>query len=158
MQGKIIGVKVDGEFMTCEQSSSFNITTEMLQTASKNTGGFYEYIKGFKGWTLTVQANMTNSMRISSWDKILRKIITTTDDYFEVIWTTKVGEMESFTIKGKALIPDFTLDAPLEGSATQSITFQGSGSIAISDVNDIWTIINAMPYNADKPNIVQTWV
>ena len=152
IDGRFIGVAIDDMFFACEMNSSFSQENEMLEIASQGRKGFRNYIYGYKGWSLTVTAVMNNGTFPSSWNKILEKI-TQTNDPFDVVWKTQDNYSEAMYIKGKAIVPSFSAEAPNDNKATYSVTFQGCGELEMY-ADEVWLQINAMPAPADKDIIV----
>jgi len=48
MEGRILGIKIDGEFSQCEIDCTLNIEQEQLPTSSMDAG-WRESIGGYKG-------------------------------------------------------------------------------------------------------------
>ena len=155
MEGKMIGIKVDGQWINCEWDSSLNIETEMQEVSANGNKGWKDFIEGYQSWGMSVTARMTNGTTMGSWNKIVTKVLQR-GGKFEVAFRAREGEAQSFVFEGLALIPSIGLSAPMEGSASYNLTFQGCGELQLKNVTDVWQIINAIPAEDDKNIIIYT--
>ena len=58
MEGRVIGIKIDGEFSQCEIDCTLNIEQEQLPTSSMDSG-WRESIGGYKGWSVDLSSRLT---------------------------------------------------------------------------------------------------
>ena len=154
MEGRLIGVKYDGNFFTCEQDSTFSFEQEMLPTSGMDAG-WRDYIGGYKGWSIEYNGKFTTGAMGGNSNKIIDKWLNEPDAVFELYFGARDGADRSGYFKGKARLQNGSVTAPTNGSATNTFSFIGCGKFE-SWWEEFWQIINAMPAPEDKPFVIDT--
>lgn len=154
IQGKLIGLKMDGEFFKCETACTFSYEVEMLPCASVMSGQYQEAIPGKISWIMTVAGNLSLApAQFNDFISITRKVQAKERVFLEMV--TRNGISPYLSISGWAWPQNGGLDAQSTGLATWSNSFRGDGPFT-TDWEEFAIIINAMPVAADKPYIVDT--
>lgn len=151
--GKLLGVQVGNNFVSCETQCDFNCTVDMLAASAVTSGRWKEFIPGMRGWTVTVNMNLLLATQNADVKTILAQI--ETGEKVGISFCTRNGISPHMIISGFAYPQTVGISGPGAGLATATVTFQGTGPTTL-DFEEFWLIINAMPAPADKPNIVDT--
>lgn len=151
--GSLMGLKVDGQYVPCEVSSSFEYTYELKPKSSTESGIAREFKYGKLEWQMSVNANFLAREVGNDFKYILRGVLTR--KIFDVEFSTKFGDPAAFAIKGKALTMNGGINAQRGQTSQWNVTFKGTGLFELVE-NPYFLIINAMPANADKPIYVNT--
>lgn len=155
IQGRVIGVKIDGKFYPCELNSSLDVSTEMISTSSKAKGYWEDYANGKKSWSINVDGRL-NAM--ISWGSAFNKIMEKTiegDNEFEVAFQMRSNPETDlfFRFWGNAKLSNANLSAPTTGYASGTYTFQGCGALNMEVLN-IEDIIRAMEIPDQKDLVI----
>lgn len=154
-KGKLTRLKFNGEYIPCELSCEINIEQEVLPTTNSTQGRARSFIRGYYGWTVTMEGNFSINSTDASSAKIIELILNDGTGECELEILANDPDNPPFGLKGTAIPTGFNLSAGNSGNTTNNVSFQGSGELEFD--YDIWfRIINAMPITADKPNIVNT--
>ena len=135
-------------------SCSLSVETEALPANSRENGKWNDYIEGYKGWTMSVDGRLLVSTLASSGNRVLQKIID--GGKFKVAFASGVGVSPEIVIEGFAIATGFDMTAAASDDVSYTVNFTGCGAFTTYYVDEFWTLINAMPADADKPNIVDT--
>lgn len=153
ISGSIIGLKVDGYFVSCEVSSDFTYDVEMKPTSSTESGNFKDYIPGKLDWQMSVSANTLLRSVGADFKTIFQGVLLRRK--FDVEFSTRIGDPAAFSFKGKAFAMNGNVGAQRGQTSQWTVTFKGTGAIELI-TNPYFLIINAMPAPADKPYTVNT--
>lgn len=156
IEGKLLGLMVDGEFTTCEVSCSIRVSNQLLDASGENNGNWVHNIEGYKSWQMSVNARLMINSSPAGFSQIFKKNLLAQQQYEVVIANRISDDIPEFIIRGMARIQDLDMNALSDSKADYSITFIGNGPFTEVDFEEFFTIINAMPAYADKPNIVDT--
>lgn len=152
MKGRLIGLRLDGDYMKCEQDVTLNIDQEMIQISA---GIFKDYVGGYKGWSIDVNGRFSVGTTQGNTNKVLQNFIDVDDYEYEVYLGSVEGASPEWYVKGKARLQNGSINANIEGNASSVYSFIGCGGLE-DWAEEYWQIINAMPAPADKPIIVNT--
>ena len=155
MKGRLIGVKLNDSWIPCEQDCTLNYSQEQLPTSSKVKGGWKDSIGGYKEWSIDVSGRLDVGSSNAFFNKVLERFIKEDDAVYEIYFGSRIGAEQTFYLKGKARLQNGTLNANVDNNATRSESYVGCGALECW-AEEYRRIINAMPANADKPNIVDT--
>lgn len=126
-------VEKDGDYVVfgCIRTATLNMGADTLDASCKGSGGWSESIPGTKNWSIDA-------------DGVYRKV-TAPDDadnlsFDELIAAWKAGESVQVRFgtggvgdvmqAGTAIITSLSIDAPMDGEATASVTLQGTGELS----------------------------
>ena len=152
ISGKIIGLKINGVFTSCEISCQMDFQTEMLPASAVDSGRWKEFIAGVRGWTMQVNGNLL----LEAVSSDIKALITT--GYINGLplflqFSTRASSTIQMILSGAALLSAGNITSPITGSATWSANFQGTGELDTT-YNDFGLLIDAMPSSADYPIIL----
>ena len=154
MEGRLIGVKYDGNFFTCEQDSTFSFEQEMLPTSGMDAG-WRDYIGGYKGWSIEYSGKFTTGAIDGNSNKLIEKWLNEPDAVFELYFGARDGADRNGYFKGKARLQNGSISAPTNGSVTNTFSFIGCGKFE-SWWEEFEQLVNAMPAPEDKPFVIDT--
>lgn len=154
LEGRLMGLKMDGKFFKCELGCSFNYDVEMLPCSSVESGYFKESIPGQISWSMSINDRFNLTLEpYTGFQDILSKVKSRERVYLELI--TRNGISPYFSISGWAWPQSGGLDAQNTGYAQTSTTFTGDGEFTV-DWDAFALIINQMPAAAEYPLIIDT--
>lgn len=149
--GRLIGLKVNGVFISCEVSCDFNFQADMLPASAIDSAGWKEWIAGIRSWSMSVSGQLLAEAVGADFKTILNTFFTRLP--VSLIWGTRPTATTQLSISGTALLASGTASAPSKGNATWNVVFQGTGAL-VTSFEDFMLIIDAMPPSADYPIIV----
>jgi predicted secreted protein len=150
--GKIIGVQVNGAFISCEVSCEINFDTDMIPASAVDSGGWKEYIAGMRGWSMGVDANLLLNNVASDIKTVFTTGFINRLPLF-VSFSTYASSTIQLKFSGNALVKDGSISAPRDGLANWHLTFQGTGKLTPTYI-DFDLLIDAMPASMDWQIIV----
>lgn len=150
VSGKLIGLTINGEFVSCETSCSFNFDVEMINTSPIDNGRWREVIPGVRSWSMSVDGNLLLRTVGADIKTVLNAVLTGEEVNLE--FRTKGTISPSLVISGRAIPASGGISAP-RTKATWNIEFVGNGAFEV-DVEEFWLLINNMPIDNDYQTIV----
>lgn len=151
MDGKMLGLAVNGQFTPCELACSISGETEMLPTSSSVNGSYRSFRPGYKSWEISVDGRLLISSLPSSFNSLLDTWDASLPIPVAIQQRSSSGQ--PFALYGQAYIRNFSLNAANTGKANYTVQFQGTGELT-RDIEVFWQIINAMPAPADYPLVI----
>lgn len=151
ISGRLIGLKANGIFISCEVSSDFSFNADMLPASAIDSAGWKEFVSGIRSWSMTVNGQLLAEAVGADFKTLLNNFFSRLP--VTLIWGTRPSALTQMTISGLALLSAGSATAPNKGAATWTMTFQGTGALTTS-FEDYSLIIDAMPASADYPVIV----
>ena len=131
---KIIGnavlLFVDEQAIGCTTSATLNITGTEIETTCKDDNGAYSSVIGTDEWTMEIAGNWETTSTFGVPQLASIKYNKTLVGVKMSVVNTSTGSDLSggLYFQGYANMTDFNIDAPLNGAATISATFKGSGA------------------------------
>lgn len=129
-KGIDILVKIGNTIVAAQKGATLNRQAETIDTTTKNSGTWKEFESTFKTWSIECEGlytlpTATNGFKMLEDAFALGEKVTVqfaiADDGAEI------GDVLGFT--GQAIITDFPIEAPMDDSATFSISLQGTGAL-----------------------------
>jgi len=140
MSGNMLGVEIDGEFVSCETSCEVAFETDLRGASAQSSGRWKEYIEGVRSWNVTLNANMLIKMAGTGLNTILNKFLT--GGQLGVRIATKQVGMPSFSLEGNVLIRTGGFNAAVNSTAAWNVTLEGNGAFTtVISVPDIYNTI-----------------
>lgn len=130
MNGRIIGISIDGEFVPCETGCSISIDGEMIPTSSHENGNWRQSIAGYRSWKVSVNGNLEINSSPAGTMELIKAI--KNGSVLELIMTMRVSNAQVFVAQGRARATNITIDAPSSGAATWSGSFDGQGELGLT--------------------------
>lgn len=152
IDGKIIGLKVNGSFVSCETSCSLHFESDLLPASAVTSGGWKEFLYGIRSWTMSANGNLL----LESVPSDIKALITTgfINQYpLYVQFSTRVSSTIQMVLSGAALLSGGDITAPSNSKATWQANFQGTGPLD-TVYNEFDLLIDAMPSEALWPIVV----
>jgi len=134
LNGTDLGVYVGGTLVAYSTSATININHSPRTTTNKESNGFEEVMEGLRSWDVSVDA-------LYAWLDPSGSAIS--NETLSEIFTGFIHTRASFTLTfgvtssttgdtkytGTAWVTSASLTAPMEDTATFSVSFQGSGAL-----------------------------
>lgn len=127
MDGKLIGMKIDGAYTPCEISCSLKTSNEQLDASGEHNGNWKHWTEGYKSWSMSVNARLLKSAAPSGFAKIFKKNLLGNQTYEVIIGMKDDATNTEFFIKGNAKLQDLDLNAIADSKAEYNINFIGNG-------------------------------
>jgi predicted secreted protein len=149
ISGSLIGLKVNGAFVSCELSCEIQLDVEMLPATNPTSARWKEFIQGVRGWTMSVNAGLL----LEAVPSDIKAIITTgyirgLPMYIE--FSTRASASIQMILSGACVFQNANITAPAQGGASYNVSFQGTGALS-THYHDYDLLIDAMPSEADYP-------
>lgn len=152
--GRLIGLKINGAFVSCETACTFNFDIDMLPASAVDSGRWKEWVQGIRSWGITVNGNLLLESVASDFKTIVQSGLMQ-GNVFYLQFSTHASSTIQMVFSGAALTKGGQLNADATSTASWSVSFQGTGSLATS-YNDYDLLIDAMPSFADYPIILNS--
>ena len=134
LNGTELGVYIGGTLVAYSTNATLNINQSLRSTTNKESAGFEENMEGLRNWDVSVDA-------LYAWLDPAGSAIS--NETLSEIFTGYMATRASFTLTfgvtssgtgdtkytGTAWLTSASLTAPLEDTATFSVSFQGSGAL-----------------------------
>lgn len=153
IRGALIGLRINGNFVSCETACDFSFDVNMLAASTPDSGRWAGFIPGLRSWKMTVNMNLLLASVGADIKTVLQAVIT--GESVDLEFRTNMSISPHLIISGTAYPQTGGITAPGKGNATANVSFQGSGAFTC-DFEQFWLIINAMPANSDKPVYIDT--
>lgn len=153
IQGRFMGVSVNGVFISCETESSMQFEREMLPASSVSSGDAKEFIQGKYSWSVTVSGNLLKREAGADFKTIYETFLR--KEMVMIQFRTRPVVDQFLIFEGNAFVQLGNVTAPNRGRSNWSVTFQGNGILGMT-WEEFWTIINAMPAPSDQPTYIDT--
>lgn len=149
--GRLIGLQVNGAFVSCEVSCDFNFQVDMMPASAVDSEGWKEFIAGIRSWSVNVNGHLLAEAVGADFKTIMNAVFLRQ----QVLLTigTRPSATTQLTLTGTALPATGGFTGPNKGASTWTVNFQGTGEI-VASFEDFEIIIMAMPVNADYPLVV----
>lgn len=151
MPGNVLGLEINGDFVSCETSCEMSFENDLLPASSITSGAWKEYIPGVKSWSVTVNAGMLLRMAGTGLNTILNAFLT--GQLMGIRIATKYDdELPSFAIVGNVRLRTGGFSAAVNSLANWNATLEGDGPFT-AEIND--NIVFAISTNEDDTQLLQ---
>lgn len=155
IDGKLLGIRIDGDFSPCEVTCSIRDENELLPASSEESGNHENFIEGYKRGSITVNSRLLINASPSGYARIMQKNALP-NQTFELVFENRTSDAPGIMVMGTYRIQEMELTASVGDKAEYNITFVRCGAYTRLEFEEYNIIINAMPAWADKPYIVDT--
>lgn len=126
VNSKLMKLKFDGAFITCQTNASLSVTNGTRQTTCKDSGQWEEFLYGQTNWTMSGDA-------LFSYDAAQGGVdvydVAAGQTLVDVVYGTGVSGDIGWT--GEALVTEWSIDSPTQNeNVTFAYTLQGTGQLA----------------------------
>lgn len=150
--GRLIGLKINGAFVSCETSCSINFGRELLPASAVDSGGWREFIAGVREWGVSVAGNLLLEAVGSDIKSILLAGYFKDNPIYVQFSTRPTSDIE-LIFSGLAKLNSADINAPVSGVSNWNAVFKGNGKLEMRS-QEYGLLIDAMPPEADYPIIV----
>lgn len=150
MSGNLLGLKVNGTFISCEISCEFNFDADLRGASPVDAGRWKEWIPGVRSWNITLNAAMLIRMAGTGVNTILNAFLM--GEKVDVVFGVRRTDIPSFSITGKAHIQNGSIAGGVNTLATWNTTLQGDGPFT-AQINE--NIVYAISTVLDDTEILQ---
>ncbi len=146
IQGKLIGVKVNGTYLRCQTDGTLTITTNTTDTdpckpseeEATNAASWVTHSIDSKAWTISATAKTFADVAAGVIDnsELANLMIVGTPSVevtFQTIRTTDYDFDEIWVYEGTGTITSFTINAPGAGESTYDIEITGNGALTYTE-------------------------
>lgn len=152
--GNLIGIMVNGAFVSCETSCQINFGVNMLNSSAVDSGRWAEFVPGLRNWTISVNGNLL----LEAVSSDIKALITSgyiNGNPLYVVFSTRPQSDTQMSFAGAAYLSQASISAAAKGLANWSANFQGTGALTTS-YTEYDLLIDAMPSLAAYPIILDT--
>lgn len=153
VKGSLIGLKINGQFVSCETGCEFNFQRNLLAASAKEKGRWKEFVAGSRNWSMSVNGNLLMQSVGADIKTVLQALLD--GEEVTVEFKTRSAVVPSLSISGTAIPQTGGIAGPSSGKASWNLTFQGTGPFE-TNFELFALIINAMPPEAEWPTIIDT--
>jgi len=117
------------------KAAGVDISIDMIEITTKDSGGFKEYIAGEKGGTFSFEGLLEYDASVSTQGDSLKDIATLAlaGTAFTIRWSSQSSTDEYF--ESSVLVSNISSSAPNNDTATISCTLQMTGTITLGNVS-----------------------
>jgi len=126
LAAKAMTLSIEGTALAETRTFTLHLTTDQIDTTSRDTNWKRESIQGFQSWSidfdgLFISANVGKKFLLAHWE-----------DRSPATLSVILTDANSVTYTGEAILTDFSLDGAYEDAETASGSLQGTGALALS--------------------------
>lgn len=146
LQGKLIGVKINGSFLRCQTDATLTINVNVTEddpckpTESDSTNGasWTTHSVDTKDWSVSVTAKTFADVSAGLLDNgdIAGLMIDgnpSVEMTFQTIQTTDYDYSSIFLYEGTGTLTSFNLNAPVDGESTYDLEITGNGALTYTE-------------------------
>lgn len=146
IQGKLIGVKINGTYIRCQTDATLAITANTTDSdpckpsedEATNAASWVTHSVDSKAWTVSVTAKTfaDDVAGVIDNTEIANLMITGTPEVevtFQTIKTTDYDHASIWVYEGTATITSFTVNGPGSGESTYDLELTGNGALTYTE-------------------------
>mgnify|MGYP003132156666 FL=1 len=133
INGTNLGVYIGGTLIGFATSATINVNQSLRSTSSKASGGWEENMEGIRNFDVSTDAlylyEQAGGGAISEFtaDELYNHIHNRTS--FTLKFGSGTSASGDINYEGTAFVTSISISAPMEDTATYSVSFQGSGQL-----------------------------
>lgn len=145
LQGKLLGVKVNGVFVRCQTDATLNININVTddepckptETDTTNGTSWTTHTVDSKDWSLSVTAKAFADVEAGIFDNSdIAELMTvgnpSVEAVFQTIQTTDYNHPAVFLYEGTGTLTSFSHNAPSDGESTYDLEITGNGALTFT--------------------------
>ena len=129
MSGNLLGLEINGQFISCELSCEFNFEADLRGASPVDAGRWKEWIPGVRSWNISLNAAMLIRMVGTGATTILNAFLT--GEIINIRFATRRTDVPDFAIIGKAIVQNGSIIGGVNSLATWNTVLQGNGPFTI---------------------------
>jgi predicted secreted protein len=134
MSGNLLGLEINGEFVSCEMSCEFNFETDLRGASPKGVGRWKEVIPGVSSWSISLNAGMLMKMAGASVHTVLNAFLL--GEIMIIRLRTRLYDHSPvFAISGQVYVQNGGISASVNARATWNTTLTGNGAFTFETNN-----------------------
>ncbi len=146
LQGKLIGVKVNGEYIRCQTDATLNIVINTsedepckpTEDQATNAAAWITRTVDTKDWNVSVTAKsfadeVSGMIDNSDIAALMIEGDPNVEMTFQTIRTTDYNYASIFVYEGTGILTSFTQNAPEAGQATYDLEISGNGALTFEE-------------------------
>jgi predicted secreted protein len=152
--GRLLGLMINGAFVSCETACTFNFDVDMLPASAVDSGRWKQWVQGIRSWGITVNGNLLLEAVGSDVKTIIQSGFLQGMTFY-LQFSTKPSATTEMVFSGAGFVKGGQISAPSVGVANWSVNFNGTGALTTRYV-DYELLIDAMPAQADYPLVINS--
>ena len=135
LNGTELGVYIGGTLIAYSTSATINMNHSTRSTSSKESGGWEDNMEGMRNWDVSCDALYAwldpagSAISNSTLSDMFTAYIATRASFTLTFGSTSTTGVGFTKYTGDAWMTSASISAPLEDTATFSVSFQGSGAL-----------------------------
>tara|TARA_R110002110_G_scaffold284058_1_gene498189 strand:+ start:84 stop:536 length:453 start_codon:yes stop_codon:yes gene_type:complete len=135
LNGTELGVYIGGTLIAYSTSATLNMNHSTRSTSSKESGGWEDNMEGMRNWDVSCDALYAwldpagSAISNSTLSDMFTAYIATRASFTLTFGSTSTTGVGFTKYTGDAWMTSASISAPLEDTATFSVSFQGSGAL-----------------------------
>jgi predicted secreted protein len=135
LNGTELGVYIGGTLIAYSTSATLNMNHSTRSTSSKESGGWEDNMEGMRNWDVSCDALYAwldpagSAISNSTLSDMFTAYIATRASFTLTFGSTSTTGIGFTKYTGDAWMTSASISAPLEDTATFSVSFQGSGAL-----------------------------
>mgnify|MGYP003646265355 FL=1 len=135
LNGTELGVYIGGTLIAYSTSATINMNHSTRSTSSKESGGWEDNMEGMRNWDVSCDALYAwldpagSAISNSTLSDMFTAYIATRASFTLTFGSTSTTGIGFTKYTGDAWMTSASISAPLEDTATFSVSFQGSGAL-----------------------------
>ena len=135
INGTELGVYIGGTLIAYSTSATLNVNHSTRSTSNKEDGGWETAMEGYRNWDVSCDALYAwldpagSAISNKTLSDLFTAYITTRASFTITFGSTSTTGVGFTKYTGDAWMTSASISAPLEDTATFSVSFQGSGAL-----------------------------
>jgi predicted secreted protein len=124
VNGNDLGIFIGSEFIACTTDATISMSREVIEATCKDNGGARQVLGGSLSWTMTAAGLWKFDAGYGIEDLVDAILADTT---LTARWSMESSTIGDFYLEGSVKVTSVEASSPVNGAATWSVTFEGSG-------------------------------
>jgi len=124
VNGNDLGLFIGEVFIACTTDATISLSREVIEATCKDNGGARQVLGGSLSWTMTA-AGLWKFDAAYGIEDLVDAILA--DTTLTARWSMESSTIGDFYLEGSVKVTSVEASSPVNGAATWSVTFEGSG-------------------------------